>query len=267
MSKIILITGASMGIGLSVAEHFTQLGHRVYGTSRKPMTEDVSFTLLTMDVMSEESVQMAVNQIIEKEGRIDIVINNAGLGIVAALEEVPESKIQQVFETNVWGTLRVCKAVLPQMRKQGSGLIINVSSVAGTMGLPFRGIYSASKAAVEVLTESLSMEVQPFGIKVCSILPSEVKTNINANRLTEISNQNSPYQTVIETMNEKVNAAIDSAADPMYIVRAIEKIVNSPSPKLHYVEGPALQKMSIWLKRLLPDRMFEGILKKHYGLK
>ncbi len=256
-----------MGIGRSLAEHFSKQGHRVYGTSRKPMTETVSFQVLTMDVTDEQSVQTAVNQVIEKEGRLDVLINNAGLGIIGALEEVPEAMIQQVFETNVWGLLRVCRAVLPQMRKQHNGLIINISSVAATMGLPFRGIYSASKAAVEVLTESLSMEVQPFGIRVCSVLPAEVKTSINTNRLVADGNDSSPYQTAIEAMNAKVKAAINSAADPMYIVEAIEQIINSPSPKLHYVKGPFLQKMSIALKKILPDRVFERILKNHYGLK
>jgi NAD(P)-dependent dehydrogenase (short-subunit alcohol dehydrogenase family) len=174
--------------------------------------------------------------------------------------------IQQVFETNVWGLLRVCRAVLPQMRKQNNGLIINISSVAATMGLPFRGIYSASKAAVEILTESLSIEVQPFGIRVCSVLPAEVKTSINTNRLVANGNQSSPYQAVTEAMNIKVKAAINAASDPMYIVEAVEQIINSPSPKLHYVKGPFLQKVSIVLKKILPDRVFERILKNHYGL-
>ncbi len=256
-----------MGIGRSLADYFSKQGHKVYGTSRKPMTEVVSFEVLTMDVTNEQSVQSAVDQIIEKENRIDVVINNAGLGIIGALEEVPEAMIQQVFETNVWGLLRVCRVVLPQMRKQNDGLIINVSSVAATMGLPFRGIYSASKAAVEILTESLSMEVQPFGVRVCSVLPAEVKTSINTNRLVAHGNVSSPYQAIIETMNTKVKAAINSAADPMYIVEAIEHIINSPSPKLHYVKGPFLQKVSILLKKILPDRVFEKILKNHYGLK
>jgi NAD(P)-dependent dehydrogenase (short-subunit alcohol dehydrogenase family) len=262
----ILITGASMGIGRSLAEHLSKQGHRVYGTSRKAMTEAVSFEVLTMDVTNEQSVQSAISQIIEKEGRIDVVINNAGLGIIGALEEVPETMIQQVFETNVWGLLRVCRAVLPQMRKQNNGLIINISSVAATMGLPFRGIYSASKAAVEILTESLSIEVQPFGIRVCSVLPAEVKTSINTNRLVANGNQSSPYQAVTEAMNIKVKAAINAASDPMYIVEAVEQIINSPSPKLHYVKGPFLQKVSIVLKKILPDRVFERILKNHYGL-
>ncbi len=256
-----------MGIGRSLAEYFSKQGHRVYGTSRKPLAEAVSFQVLTMDVTDEHSVQSAVSQIIEAEGRLDVVINNAGLGIIGALEEVPDTMIHQVFETNVWGLLRVCRAVLPQMRKQHNGLIVNVSSVAATMGLPYRGIYSASKAAVEVLTESLSMEVQPFGIRVCSVLPAEVKTSINTNRLVADVNDSSPYQSAIEAMNVKVKAAINSAADPMYIVKTIEQIINSPSPKLHYVKGPFLQKISILLKKILPDRVFERILKKHYGLK
>jgi NAD(P)-dependent dehydrogenase (short-subunit alcohol dehydrogenase family) len=264
---VILITGASSGIGRSTAEYLTSKGHTVYGTIRKPLTESVIFKTVTMDVSDATSIQRAVNEILNNESRIDILINNAGLGMIAAVEEASEDMIQKLFDTNVWGLIRVCKAVLPTMRQQRKGLIINISSIAGTMGLPFRGLYSASKAAVEVLTESLSLETRPFGIAVCSVLPGDVRTNINQNRMVGESGAESPYFDIVTAMNTKVNEEVGKAEDPLYIARTIEKIIASTNPKLHYVAGPPLQKLSIWLKRLLPDRLYEQILAKHYGLK
>jgi NAD(P)-dependent dehydrogenase (short-subunit alcohol dehydrogenase family) len=263
---VILITGASTGIGRSTAEYLTSKGHIVYGTIRKPLTENVSFKTVVMDVSDVGSIQNAVNQIVTNESRLDVVINNAGLGMIAAIEEAPEDMIQKLFDTNVWGLIRVCKAVLPVMRAQNKGLIINISSIAGTMGLPFRGLYSASKSAVEVLTESLSLETKPFGVTVCSVLPGDVRTNINQNRMVGEPSAESPYFEIVTAMNKKVNQEVGQAQDPLYIARTIEQILHSPAPKLHYVAGPPLQKLSVWLKRLLPDRIYEQILAKHYGL-
>ncbi len=267
MSKVILITGASTGIGRATAEYLTQAGYRVYGTSRQPFKETVTFQTLIMDVNQEASVESAVAQLLQREHRIDILINNAGLGIIGALEEVPEEMIQRVFDTNVWGLLRVCKAVLPAMRQQRKGLIINVGSIAGRMGLPFRGIYSASKAAVEILTETLDIELKPFGIQACSVLPGDVRTNINASRLVVQSPNGSPYRTYVEEMNAKVNAEVSEAAEPLYIAKTIEKVIKNPSPAIHYVAGPFLQRASLWLKRFLPSRVFEYLLRENYGMK
>jgi len=266
MSKVILITGASTGIGRATAEHLTRVGHRVYGTSRKPFEDGVSFQTLIMDVQSEASIQSAVTQLLQQESKLDVLINNAGLGIIGALEETSEEMIQRVFDTNVWGALRVCRAVIPAMRQQNNGLIINISSIAGTMGLPFRGIYSASKAAVEILTETLNIELKPFGIQACSVLPGDVRTNINSTRLVAISPKGSPYRSWVEAMNHKVNEEVNQAAEPQYIAKTIEKIINTPSPNIHYVAGPFLQRASIWLKRLLPSRVFEYLLRENYGM-
>lgn len=267
MSKIILITGASTGIGRATAEYLTQQGHRVYGTSRQPFKEIVPFQTLVMDVTREESIQSAVSELLQRESRIDILINNAGLGIIGALEEVPEDMIQRIFDTNVWGLLRVCREVLPAMRQQRNGLIINVGSIAGRMGLPFRGIYSASKASVEILTETLNIELKPFGIRACCVLPGDVRTNINATRLVVSSPNNSPYRKYVEEMNSKVTAEVSSAEEPIYIAKAIEKIIHSTSPNIHYVAGPFLQRAALWLKRFLPSRVFEYLLRENYGMK
>ncbi|WP_234735839.1 SDR family oxidoreductase [Tellurirhabdus bombi] len=268
MSKVILITGASSGIGRSTAEYLASRGHRVYGTFRKLPTEAISFSALQMDVTDPVSIRRAVDEVLQKEGnRIDVLINNAGLGIMAALEEVSLEMVQQLFSTNVYGVLQVTQAVLPTMRVQKSGHIINISSIAGTMGLPFRGMYSASKAAVEMMTEALSLEMRPFGVKVCSLLPGDVRTNISQNRLTNLSSDTSPYHAIISEMNQKVNEDVGKSLDPLEISRKIEQIMASDSPKMHYVVAEPLQRLSIWLKRLMPDRSYEKILANHYGLK
>jgi NAD(P)-dependent dehydrogenase (short-subunit alcohol dehydrogenase family) len=156
---------------------------------------------------------------------------------------------------------------LPAMRHQGNGLIINVGSIAGRMGLPFRGIYSASKAAVEMLTETLNIELKPFGIRACSVLPGDVRTNINETRLVAVNQNGSPYRRSVEEMNVKVNAEVSNAAEPIYIAKTIEKIITASSPKIHYVAGPFLQRASLWLKRFLPSRVFEYLLRENYGMK
>ncbi|MFN4145863.1 MAG: SDR family oxidoreductase [Runella sp.] len=267
MSKIVLITGASSGIGRATAEYLTQVGYRVYGTSRRSFEESVCFQTLIMDVTDGESVQKAINELLLKEQRIDILINNAGLGNIGALEEIPEEMMRQVFDTNVWGLLRVCRAVLPIMRQQQSGLIINVSSIAGMIGLPFRGIYCASKASVEILTETMRLEVRPFGVRVCSVLPGDVRTNINANRLVALGAASSPYRATVEAMNTQVNAEVSHADDPIYIARAIRRAIERRPVQIHYVAGPFSQKMAVWLKRILPNRWFEKLLRRSYGLR
>jgi len=178
-NKVVLITGGSSGIGKSVGEFLTEKGYLVYGTSRNP--ENISnhpFRLIALDVNHKETILKAVHDIIAAEGRIDILINNAGMGITGAIEETPTDEMRNVFETNFFGAIEMMKAVLPQMRKQHSGLIINVTSIAGYMGLPFRGIYSATKGALEIVTEAIRMEVKDFGIEVTNVAPGDFATNI-----------------------------------------------------------------------------------------
>jgi len=183
MSKVVLITGGSSGIGKSIGEFLLEKGYKVFGTSRNPERYDSSkFTILTMDVKNLQSIWNTVETIIDKEGRLDILINNAGVGITGPIEEIPEAEIKANFETNFFGPINVIKSVLPQMRKQKSGLIINVTSIAGYMGLPYRGIYSASKRAIELLTEAFRMELKDFNIKMTNVAPGDFATNIAAGR-------------------------------------------------------------------------------------
>ena len=164
MNKVVLITGGSSGIGKSIGEFLHHKGFVVYGTSRNPeKVVNAIFPLIALDVRDVDSINKAVAKVIAISGRLDVVINNAGVGITGPLEEIPTSEIKNNFETNLFGPIEVMKAVLPQMRVQQSGLIINITSIAGYMGLPYRSVYSASKGALELITEALRMEVKPFG--------------------------------------------------------------------------------------------------------
>lgn len=170
MSKVVLITGGSSGIGKSMGEFLLKKNFRVYGTSRHPSSYPTSkFTLLALDVTDLSSIQHCIAKIINIEGRLDILINNAGVGITGPVEEVPEDEIYRNFQTNFFGPINIIKMVLPSMRKQHSGLIINITSIAGYMGLPYRGIYSASKGALELITEALRIEIKDFNIKMTSV--------------------------------------------------------------------------------------------------
>ncbi len=267
MSKVVLITGGSSGIGKSIGEYLTEKGFIVYGTSRNPENyKNSKFAILELDVKDTNTIQKAVATIIDNEGKLDVVINNAGAGITGAIEEIPEAEIKANFDTNFFGPINVIKAVLPQMRKQQSGLIINITSIAGYMGLPYRGIYSASKGALELLTEAFRMELKDFNIKMTNVAPGDFATNIAAGRyhapLLDDSPYKKPYGNTLKLMNEHV----DSGSDPNMMAYAVLKIINTKNPKVHYKVGEFMQKFSIVLKRILPDKMYEKLLMNHYKL-
>lgn len=267
MNKVVLITGGSSGIGKSIGEFLTEKGFIVYGTSRNPERYTESkFSILQLDVKKMETIQQTITTIIKKEGKLDVLINNAGAGITGAIEEIPESEIKANFDTNFFGPINVIKAVLPQMRKQQSGLIINITSIAGYMGLPYRGIYSASKGALELLTEAFRMELKDFNIKMTNIAPGDFATNIAAGRYHAPLLENSPYKKPYGNTLELMNAHVDSGSDPNLMARAVLKVINTKNPKPHYKVGAFMQKFSIVLKRVLPDTVYEKMLMKHYKL-
>ncbi|MFC4818236.1 SDR family oxidoreductase [Flavobacterium sp. GCM10023249] len=267
MSKVVLITGGSSGIGKSIGEFLHQKGFTVYGTSRNPerITNSV-FPLLALDVRNVETIQQAVNQIIAKSGRIDVVINNAGVGITGPIEEIPTEEIKNNFETNLFGPIEVMKAVLPQMRSQKSGLIINITSIAGYMGLPYRGIYSASKGALELITEALRMETKQFGIQITNVAPGDFATNIAAGRYHAPVIKGSAYEVPYGNTLNEMNTHVDSGSNPEEMASAIYKIIQTPNPNVHYKVGAFMQKFSIVLKRALPDKVYEKMLMNHYKL-
>ena len=267
MKKVVFITGASSGIGKSIGEFLHHKDFVVYGTSRNPdaITQSL-FPLLQLDVRNTQSILNCVAQIIQKEGQIDVVINNAGVGITGPIVEIPSKEIRNNFETNLFGPIEVMKAVLPAMREQKFGLIINITSIAGYMGLPYRGIYSASKGALELITEALRMEVRAHGIQITNVAPGDFATNIAAGRYHAPVVEGSAYEVSYGNTLKEMNLHVDSGSNPNEMAEAIYAIINTKHPKIHYKVGVFMQKFSIVLKRILPDNVFEKIVMKHYKL-
>ena len=267
MSKVVLITGASSGIGKSIATFLSEKGYKVYGTSRNPKnTANFSFELIALDVLKVDTINAAIDLIIQKEGRLDVLVNNAGMGITGPIEDTPTDEMRAVFNTNLFGAVDVMKAALPQMRKQKSGTIINVTSIAGYMGLPFRGLYSATKGALETITEATSMEVKPFGIKVACVAPGDFATNIAAGRYHTPVFEDSAYKENYQMNLNLMDAHVSGGMDPIEMAKAVHRIIETKNPKIHYKVGGFMEKFSIVLKRILPDRTYEKILMNHYKL-
>ena len=243
MSKVVLITGGSSGIGKSIGTFLSQKGFTVYGTSRNPeKVSNAVFPLIALDVRDVASIQSAVAKVIQETGRLDIVINNAGVGITGPLEEIPMEEIKNNFETNFFGPIEVMKAALPQMRAQQSGLIINITSIAGYMGLPYRSVYSASKGALELITEALRMEVKSFGIQITNVAPGDFATNIAAGRFHAPVVQGSAYEKVYAGVLKTMDEHVDSGSNPNEMAEAIYQIIQNPHPRIHYKVGVFMQK-------------------------
>lgn len=267
MNKVVLITGASSGIGKAIATYLQNKNYTVYGTSRNPQKiQDKSIKLLAMDVQSQESIDAAVKEIIARESRLDILINNAGVGIAGPMEETPIHAIHHAMDTNFYGPLRVLQAVLPVMRAQKSGRVINITSIAGYMGLPYRGIYSASKGALEIATEAYRMECAHLNIYFSNVAPGDFATNIAAGRFHAPVIKGSDYEKGYTHTLKLMNDHVDHGSDPIEVAKKIATVLEDPNPGIHYKVGSKLQKFSIILKKLLPEKQYEKMLKKHYGL-
>ncbi len=266
--KTILVTGASSGIGLSVAKLLAAKGHNVYGTSRQCTSGDTTdgFTLVKMDVTNENSVKEAVAFVINREKKLDVVVNNAGLGMIGPLENTSDQEAREIFETNVFGVMNVCRNTIDLLRNSGGGYVINITSLAAQMGLPFRGIYSSSKFAVEGFTESLSQEVKQFGIKVCLIEPGDFKTNINTTRKYASFIDENYYGDDYRRTVRQVSDEVTKSREPEIIGHCIAGIISNPSPRLRYRVATTMQRFSLTLMRILPDRWFEKLVMRHYGL-
>ncbi len=268
MTKVVLITGASSGIGKAIATFLSSKGYVVYGTSRNPskITEDLPFNLIELDVAKSETIKTAVDTIINENGRLDVVINNAGVGITGPIEETPDLEIKKAFQTNVFGPIDVIKAALPPMRAQGEGLIINITSIAGYMGLPYRGVYSATKGTLELLTEAFRMEIKDFNIQMCNVAPGDFATNIASGRYHAPVLNESPYKKPYGNTLRLMNEHVDEGNNPIEMAEAIYKIMLTKKPKIHYKVGAFMQKFSIVLKCILPDKTYEKLLLNHYKL-
>ena len=262
MSKVVLITGASSGLGKATASHLADLGYVVYGTCRNPNQYETppNYKLISLDLNQPTSIQSAVEELLGEEGRIDVLINNAGSGIIGPMEELEIDALRANFETNCYGPLLLMQKVLPVMRKQKEGFVVTITSIGCAMGLPFRGVYSASKGALSLLTESLRMEVKPFGIKMCTVAPGDFVSDIASRRYYAPQKEQSPYEAIYKRNLATIDAHVSSGIQPEVIAHKIARILPQKNPKVHYRVGAPLQKFSVVLKGILPSRLFEKLL-------
>jgi NAD(P)-dependent dehydrogenase (short-subunit alcohol dehydrogenase family) len=267
MGKVIIITGVSSGIGKACAKYLTLKGHVVYGTMRHLVNSALSYPVLQMDVTDKASIQQAVQDVLGKEGRIDVLINNAGMGIGGSIEDYTDDEINDQFNTNFFGTLNMCRAVIPSMRKNKNGLIINISSLGGLMGLPFQGIYSASKFAVEGMSRSLKMELKASGLKVVLINPGDFHTKFTDNRSVSSNIEISPNREQYLKTIKVIEYDERNGSDPITIAKKILKIISKKSPKTNYMIGNIEQIIFTRSKGILPSKWFEAVLGSHYKIK
>lgn len=263
--QVVLITGASSGIGKATAGILAKAGYCVFGTSRNPSSnEGNGFGMLELDVCSDDSVKTCFEQLMNKAGRLDILINNAGAGFRGAIEESGLEETWSVFEVNFFGLLRTTKLALPIMRRQGGGLIINISSIVGRVAAPYSGIYSASKFAVEGYTEALRYEVAQFGIKVSLVEPGVIVTNFNA--AAPYSREEIPaYNRLRRQTKERIGGAYGTSPGPEIVARAIYRIIRSKKPRLRYLVGRDA-KVAARGKRWLPFFWFEKAARRVFKI-
>src|SRR5436190_10713868 len=259
---VALVTGASSGIGKAASLALAQAGFEVIGTSRhtSQVTPRDGVTFLDLDVTSDESVTTAVKQVIAHSGRIDVLVNNAGIGSAGAAEEFSMAQDQRVFDVNFFGLVRMTKAVLPHMRAQGRGRIINISSVAGFAPQPFMAVYVASKHAVEGYSESLDHEVREHGVRVLLVEPFNTGTRFDAN----VVRGDIPlpaYAQARQTFDDILAAAMKTGDAPAVVARVIVAAATDPNPKLRYTAGSRAGRVST-LRRIAPARVFDKQIRK-----
>lgn len=266
---MILITGVSSGFGKECSRLLAEKGHKVYGTVRAEGLQDGLVNLLKMDLTDLPSIIEAVRKVVDNEGRIDVLINNAGMHTGGPAETIPEEFFRLQMETNFTGMVNLTRQVLPVMRRQGGGLIINFSSIGGLMGLPFQAFYSASKFAVEGFSEALRMEVAPFKIKILVINPGDFNTgNTKARRnFMAPTGEDDPYNSRFMRALEVIENDEISGRKPVILARKIARIVESRNPRQRYIISAFYEKTAVALKYLLPARLFRYILEKNYRLK
>jgi len=266
MSKVILITGASSGIGLAMATYLAGRGYIVYGGSRSAPAND-QIHVLKLDVANEKSVSQAVSQIMDEQGQIDTLINNAGVGVIGSVEKTPIEDVRKAIEVNVFGTVTVCQAVLPIMRTQKHGKIINISSLGSIIGMPYRGFYSSSKASIDIITEALRFEVAGFGIQACTVHPGDVNTGMAEHRIMSVDFDEPAYGRSIKKALESINAAVGKGKNPAYFGPFIEKLLLAKKLKRSYFAGSFTEELGIHLKKFMPSSSYEAMLKSHFESK
>lgn len=272
-SKVALVTGASSGIGEATALKLKALGYTVYGAARRvdrmrPLA-DAGIRVLSMDVTDDASMQAGVQKIIAESGRIDVLVNNAGYGSYGAVEDVPLDEARAQFDVNVFGAVRLIQLILPYMRSQRSGTIVNITSMGGKIHTPLGAWYHGTKFALEAISDCLRMEVQPFGIDVVIIEPGGIKTewaDIAAEKLRHVSGKG-PYSSQARAMAESMDgeASRKRQSPPELIADTIAQAVSADRPKTRYAVGFGAKPM-IFLRGLMSDRAFDGFMRMATGI-
>ncbi|MDY4377156.1 oxidoreductase [Pectobacterium brasiliense] len=257
---IALVTGASSGIGLVTAKSLAQNGYRVFGTSRKPTASTPDITMLVCDVTDDESVKNVIDEIIRQTGRIDLVVNNAGVGLLGGAEESSIAQVERLFDVNVMGVTRIVNAVLPIMRAQKSGRIINMSSILGLIPSPFNAYYASTKHAIEGYTESLDHEVRRFGIRAVLVQPGVTRTAFEEN-LTHADQPLSVYAEDRARSEGLMRKWVEAGDEPQVVADTVVRAATASKPHLRYPAGRQSTQVSV-LRRFLPTKMFDKIMRK-----
>lgn len=261
--KVILITGSSSGIGEVVANYYVKKGHTVYGLSRSKQ-DGIDFYHIATDVTNKENVFHSVQQVINEAGRIDVLINNAGVGMLGAIEDVTKEDLDKLWNVNFLGLVYMMQAVLPLMRLQGSGHILNVSSIASNHGLPFRGFYSASKSAIDRITESARLENRKTGVEIATLNFGDIQTPIAESRIQ--STVSGFYKSKYEKLIRSIDKEVEQGMKPQKLVPVIDRLIHSKNLKPHYHIGKPMQTFSVTLKRVIGQRKFEQLLARYSKL-
>lgn len=264
--KVALVTGVSSGIGHATATALARAGFRVFGTSRKPpeQTQISGVEMLQLDVTNDASVAAAVSDVMSRTGRIDVLVNNAGIGLGAGAEESTAAQAQTLFDTNVFGTMRMTRAVLPHMRKQRSGRIVNISSVLGFIPAPYMALYASTKHAIEGYSESLDHEVRNLGIRVALIEPAYTATTFEQNMLGADATL-PEYDSARQHLQALTKEVMVRADKPEVIGQVVVTAATTTSPKLRYPAGALAKKLSL-LRRFVPAAMFDASMRKEMKL-
>lgn len=263
---VILITGITSGFGKAMAEKLSSQGHKVYGTHRKEVEHIPGVTYIKAEATDDAQVEAAVRQVIDAEGRIDVFINNAGMGIGGPLELSSLEDASRQMDVNWMGMVRFLHHVLPQMRRQGGGKILCFSSIGGLIGLPYQGLYSASKFAIEGYCEALRLEVRDFGIKVILIEPGDFATNFTAQRKSVATEQAAAIYPSYERSLKGIEKDEMTGLKPEFLAEKVAKILTRRNPRYSYIIASPLQKLAVLAKTILPRRLFYWILSLYYNL-
>jgi NAD(P)-dependent dehydrogenase (short-subunit alcohol dehydrogenase family) len=262
---VAIVTGASGGIGEATVRALHGAGYRVFGTYRRPpATRSPGIEYVACDVTSDESVAAAVGQVLQKAGRIDLLVNNAGVGLVAGAEESSLEQAKSLFEVNLFGVIRLTRAVLPVMRRQRAGRIVNISSVMGLIPAPFMALYSASKHAVEGYSESLDHEIRGSGVRVVLVEPAYTRTSFEGN-VYQADQQLDVYQSARTNAEGVLRDAMKTADTPELVASAVVKASTAANPQRRYAAGRTARQVSL-LRRFVPASAFDRSLRKQMGL-